>query len=79
MKPGNLVSLSPTFISVSFLTRAGDATDMIWDGISKVKQGEMMVYLGEEISRFTIFARVLHSSSNRIGYIRADSIWEVRA
>ena len=77
MKPGSLVKLQLPLLSTSFQDSNEDETDIIWDGISEVESGDVMVYLGEEINRVRVMARVFHPRFNRVGYVNAAHLCEV--
>ena len=77
MKPGSLVKLQAAFISTSFQGSNEDETDIIWDGTSKVVPDDVMVYLGEEINRVRVMARVFHPRFNRVGYVNVLQLCEV--
>ena len=78
MNPGSLVKLREVFISTSFQCSNEDETDIIWDGTSKVILDDVMVYLGEEINRFLVMARVFHPRFNRVGYVNMMHLCEVQ-
>lgn len=77
MNPGSLVKLQVVFISTSFQGSNEDETDIIWDGTSKVIPDDVMVYLGEEINRVRVMARIFHPRFNRVGYVNASHLCEV--
>ena len=78
MNPGSLVKLREVFISTSFQCSNEDETDIIWDGTSKVILDDVMVYLGEEINRVRVMARVFHPRFNRVGYVILMHLCEVQ-
>jgi hypothetical protein len=78
MNPGSLVKLREVFISTSFQCSNEDETDIIWDGTSKVILDDVMVYLGEEINRVRVMARVFHPRFNRVGYVNMMHLCEVQ-
>ena len=78
MKPGSLVKLQLPLLSTSFQRSNEDETDIIWDGTSEVESGDVMVYLGEEINRVRVMARVFHPRFNRVGYVNVLQLCEVR-
>lgn len=78
MKPGSLVKLQLPLLSTSFQRSNEDETDIIWDGTSEVESGDVMVYLGEEINRVRVMARVFHPRFNRVGYVNLLQLCEVR-
>ena len=78
MKPGSLVKLQLPLLSTSFQDSNEDETDIVWDGNSKVIPGDVMVYLGEEINRVRVMARVFHPRFNRVGYVNLLQLCEVR-
>ena len=77
MKPGSLVKLQLPLLSTSFQGSNEDETDIIWDGTSKVVPDDVMVYLGEEINRVRVMARVFHPRFNRVGYVNVLQLCEV--
>ena len=77
MKPGSLVKLQLPLLSTSFQDSNEDETDIIWDGTSEVESGDVMVYLGEEINRVRVMARVFHPRFNRVGYVNVLQLCEV--
>ena len=77
MKPGSLVKLQLPLLSTSFQCSNEDETDIVWDGNSKVIPDDVMVYLGEEINRFRVMARVFHPRFNRVGYVNVLQLCEV--
>ena len=77
MKPGSLVKLQLPLLSTSFQGSNEDETDIVWDGNSKVESGDVMVYLGEEINRVRVMARVFHPRFNRVGYVNVLQLCEV--
>ena len=78
MKPGSLVKLQLPLLSTSFQGSNEDETDIVWDGNSKVISDDVMVYLGEEINRVRVMARVFHPRFNRVGYVNVLQLCEVR-
>ena len=76
MKPGSLVKLQLPLLSTSFQCSNEDETDIIWDGTSEVESGDVMVYLGEEINRVRVMARVFHPRFNRVGYVNVLQLCE---
>ena len=78
MKPGSLVKLQLPLLSTSFQDSNEDETDIVWDGTSEVESGDVMVYLGEEINRVRVMARVFHPRFNRVGYVNVLQLCEVR-
>jgi len=78
VNPGSLVKLREVFISTSFQCSNEDETDIIWDGTSKVILDDVMVYLGEEINRVRVMARVFHPRFNRVGYVILMHLCEVQ-
>lgn len=78
MKPGSLVRLQLPLLSTSFQDSNEDETDIVWDGTSEVESGDVMVYLGEEINRVRVMARVFHPRFNRVGYVNLLQLCEVR-
>lgn len=78
MKPGSLVKLQLPLLSTSFQDSNEDETDIVWDGTSEVESGDVMVYLGEEINRVRVMARVFHPRFNRVGYVNLLQLCEVR-
>ncbi len=78
MKPGSLVKLQLPLLSTSFQGSNEDETDIVWDGTSEVESGDVMVYLGEEINRVRVMARVFHPRFNRVGYVNLLQLCEVR-
>ena len=77
MKPGSLVKLQLPLLSTSFQGSNEDETDIIWYGTSKVVPDDVMVYLGEEINRVRVMARVFHPRFNRVGYVNVLQLCEV--
>ena len=77
MKPGSLVKLQLPLLSTSFQDSNEDETDIVWDGTSEVESGDVMVYLGEEINRVRVMARVFHPRFNRVGYVNLLQLCEV--
>ena len=77
MKPGSLVKLQLPLLSTSFQDSNEDETDIVWDGTSEVESGDVMVYLGEEINRVRVMARVFHPRFNRVGYVNVLQLCEV--
>ena len=77
MKPGSLVKLQLPLLSTSFQDSNEDETDIVWDGNSRVIPDDVMVYLGEEINRVRVMARVFHPRFNRVGYVNAAHLCEV--
>ena len=77
MKPGSLVKLQLPLLSTSFQGSNEDETDIVWDGTSEVESGDVMVYLGEEINRVRVMARVFHPRFNRVGYVNLLQLCEV--
>lgn len=74
MKPGDLCRLRNQYLGISlkdtqlcFENEFG--TDILWDGISKIRSDEVMLYLGEEINRFRVMGRVYHPVIGRVGYV----------
>jgi hypothetical protein len=78
VKPGSLVKLQLPLLSTSFQDSNEDETDIVWDGTSEVESGDVMVYLGEEINRVRVMARVFHPRFNRVGYVNLLQLCEVR-
>ena len=78
MKPGSLVKLQLPLLSTSFQGSNEDETDIVWDGTSEVESGDVMVYLGEEINRVRVMARVFHPRFKRVGYVNVLQLCEVR-
>jgi hypothetical protein len=78
VKPGSLVKLQLPLLSTSFQGSNEDETDIVWDGTSEVESGDVMVYLGEEINRVRVMARVFHPRFNRVGYVNLLQLCEVR-
>ena len=78
MKPGSLVKLQLPLLSTSFQGSNEDETDIVWDGNSRVIPDDVMVYLGEEINRVRVMARVFHPRFNRVGYVNLLQLCEVR-
>ena len=78
MKPGSLVKLQLPLLSTSFQGSNEDETDIVWDGTSEVESDDVMVYLGEEINRVRVMARVFHPRFNRVGYVNLLQLCEVR-
>ena len=77
MKPGSLVKLQLPLLSTSFQGSNEDETDIVWDGNSRVIPDDVMVYLGEEINRVRVMARVFHPRFNRVGYVNVLQLCEV--
>ena len=77
MKPGSLVKLQLPLLSTSFQGSNEDETDIVWDGTSEVESDDVMVYLGEEINRVRVMARVFHPRFNRVGYVNVLQLCEV--
>ena len=78
MNLGSLVKLQLPLLSTSFQGSNEDETDIIWDGTSKVVPDDVMVYLGEEINRVRVMARVFHPRFNRVGYVNLLQLCEVQ-
>lgn len=74
---GDLIQLRPEIISAFHFENEG-GTDILWDGVSQIRSGEVMLYLGEEIHRFLRMAKVYHPRSGKVGYVNLIHITEVR-
>jgi hypothetical protein len=71
MKPGDMVMPLAKLLYVPFINE-----DMVgWDGESMVRRDEIMTFLGEGPTKWDMrYARVLHSTSARIGHVSLEHI-----